>query len=54
MGGVGKVDEFLDEVVVVGCGWYVMKDVVVVWCVEGKGVGGGIVGYVVVERRKVG
>ena len=50
---LGKLHQFLDEVLLLGCRWYVMKDLVLLWSVHANRLRRAIVGYLVVESSKL-
>lgn len=49
---LGKLHQLLDEVLLLGCRWYVMKDLVLLWSVHAYCLRRAIVGYLVVEGSK--
>ena len=50
---LGKLHQLLDEVLLLGCRWYVMKDLVLLWSVHAYCLRRAIVGYLVVESSKL-
>ena len=50
---LGKLHQLLDEVLLLGCRWYVMKDLVLLWSVHTNRLCRAIVGYLVVESSKL-
>ena len=49
---LGKLHQLLDEVLLLGCRWYVMKDLVLLRSVHTNRLRRTIVGYLVVEGSK--
>ena len=50
---LGKLHQLLDEVLLLGCRWYVMKNLVLLWSVHTNRLRRAIVGYLVVESSKL-
>ena len=50
---LGKLHQLLDEVLLLGCRWYVMKNLVLLWSVHANRLRRTIVGYLVVEGSKL-
>ena len=50
---LGKLHQLLDEVLLLGCRWYVMKNLVLLWSVHTNRLRRAIVGYLVVKSSKL-